>query len=236
MKDWLTGPQPVYKTLEEDERNKQSNNRGGGKGRDRLLSLRPGRRGIRTKAMNRMNSPIWKFKGDRANKVEVSSAVFYREEETPAKPSQDQVSETMESPRYPSFDDFGNEHTDLCSGGFFKVHKGHIRDIMISSLVVKELTCAIFHVISKSQGAQPLEAIKVSVKGNGGAGSRLNELVDLFSSTWIIRRYTLEDYPGELKVEEPAQYISELILEKRRTYLGLELDEIFRRIWPGREE
>lgn len=166
--------------------------------------------------------------------LDVSPTALYREEDFLEVPPQEQSFQAIESPTDPSFDEFDNEHTELYSGDLYKLRKGHIRDVMINSVVDIDLASAIFRVVScaKSQSTQPLEAIKVSVKGNGDTGSRLTELVDLFSSSWIIRRDTREGRLGEITVESNDS-ITYHITEKRRSDLGQELDEIFRRIWPG---
>lgn len=169
--------------------------------------------------------------------LDVSPTALCREEDCLDVPPQEQLFPAIKSPTDPSFDEFDNEHTELYSGGFYKLRKGHIRDIMINSVVDIDLASAIFRVIScaKGQGAQPLEATKISVKGNGDTGSRLTDLVELFSSSWIIRRDTRERHRGEIIAEEVNHWIPEHTLQKRRAYLGPELDEIFQRIWPGED-
>lgn len=169
--------------------------------------------------------------------LEVSPAALYREDECLAVPIQYSPG-TRESPTDPSFDDFDNQWIDLYSQGFYRVRKGYIRDVMINSRVDQELACTIFRAVSssKSQGAQPLEAIQISVTGDGGARSGLVDLVDLFSSTWIVRQDSREDHRGELIVEVPPLYVDQHLLKRRETYLGSKLDEIFRRIWPRKEE
>jgi hypothetical protein len=172
--------------------------------------------------------------------LDVSPAAFYRKEECLAVPPQEQSFTAIESPTDLSFDEFDNEYTELYSGGFYKLRKGHIRDVMINSVVDQDLACAIFRIISSVEidRLQELEAIKLSVKGNGGAGSRLHELVDLVSSSWVIRRDTRDGHHGELKVEEPIRWIPDHLLHARGAYLGSDLDEIFQRIWPddGQQE
>lgn len=169
--------------------------------------------------------------------LEVSPAALYREDECLAVPIKYSAG-TRESPTDPSFDDFDNQYMDLYSKGFYRVRKGYIRDMMINSRVDQELACAIFRAISssKSQGAQPLEAIQISVTGDGGARSGLVDLMDLFSSTWILRQGTHKDHRGEPIVEVDPLYVEQHLLKRRETYLGSELDEIFRRIWPRKEE
>lgn len=167
--------------------------------------------------------------------LDVSPTALYREEDCLDVPPKGQLFQAIEPPTDPSFGKFDNEPTELYSGGFYKIRKGHIRDVMMNSVMDVDLASAIFRVVScaKSQKAHPLEAIKVSIKGNGNTGSRLHELVDLFSSSWIIRRDTREGRRGEITVVETDDFIPYHTIEKRRSDLGRELDEIFRRIWPG---
>jgi hypothetical protein len=86
---------------------------------------------------------------------DVPPTAFYREEDCRDVSPQEQLFQAIESPTDPSFDEFDNEPTELYSGGFYKLRKGHIRDIMINSVVDTDLASAIFRVVScaKSQSA-----------------------------------------------------------------------------------
>lgn len=88
---------------------------------------------------------------------------------------------------------------------------------MISSVVDKNLACAIFRITStaKSQGTQALEAIKISVSWSMYVGCSLYRLVELLGSSWIIRRDTREGHQGDLEVGRGEKF--HIYLHPRKT-------------------
>ncbi|KAJ5381852.1 uncharacterized protein N7496_004280 [Penicillium cataractarum] len=168
--------------------------------------------------------------------LDAMSATFRRDKWTRASPEQ-RSAEGIKPPSDPSFDEFDNELTDLYLRDL-QFRKGHIRDVMITSVVDKDLACAIFRIIStaKSHGMQGLEAIKISISWSMYMEYSLLELVELLGSSWIIRRDTREGHQGDLTAEEVRDSTPLHIRKKRQVPLCSELDEIFQRIWPGGED
>ncbi|PKX92387.1 uncharacterized protein P174DRAFT_407907 [Aspergillus novofumigatus IBT 16806] len=94
----------------------------------------------------------------------------------------------------PDWDDFDNQYTEEDLEGINRSRNGHIRRLLVNTLIDEPLASSIFEVISaaKSHDAPLLERLTLSIKGQADRHYRprcvFSRLVRFFASEWTIER------------------------------------------------
>jgi hypothetical protein len=94
----------------------------------------------------------------------------------------------------PDWDDFEKQYTEEDLGGFNRSRNGHIRRLLVNTLIDGPLASSIFDVISaaKSHDAPLLERLTLTIKGQADLHYlpqyEFSSLVGFFASEWTVER------------------------------------------------
>ncbi|KAJ6135667.1 hypothetical protein N7512_000827 [Penicillium capsulatum] len=103
-------------------------------------------------------------------------------------PQPDEVPHVV--PAHPSFDEFENEPCSKYLGISPGARYGHLRQILVSSVIDKNLACAIFHTIdaAKPDRTSPLQHLGIKVLSSKRWRSTTSFLVRVCTTWWTIDR------------------------------------------------
>lgn len=145
----------------------------------------------------------------------------------------DEDYETPSDPTFDVFDQalFGDPRYEL------RPRNGHVRLALINSALDATLARAIFLTIAeaKPRGALPLQSLELRVAGGGGFGATsfsISNVVRHIGRSWLLERNPRDDRRDEVLATELGRQEREEIESWLNMRLDLEVEPIFRRIWP----
>jgi hypothetical protein len=135
----------------------------------------------------------------------------------------------------PDWDDFDNQYTKEDLGGINQSRNGHIRNLLVNTLIDEPLASSIFEVIStaKSHDAPALERLTLSIQGQAVPRYRpqcwFSYLVRFFASEWTIHR--------DIRYEHRDKFEARMSLNSRFQFSYDDsvypwVTKVFLRIWP----
>lgn len=138
-------------------------------------------------------------------------------------------------PNDPSFDSFDRKLCTEDRGKVFWARNGHVKQIIINSVIDDELARAIFQVISsaKPQYSPSLESVYIGTAFSWSLAPQLRRVFGYFEDSWRCVEYNFmksRDKGLLVTVGEPTS--EELLTPRERKSLPPWLETIFYRIWP----
>ncbi|RHZ46632.1 uncharacterized protein CDV56_104846 [Aspergillus thermomutatus] len=127
----------------------------------------------------------------------------------------------------PDWDDFDNQPANVNLGGINPSRNGHIRRLLINTLIDKQLACSILEVISaaKPQDAPLLERLSLSIQGQTRpayfARCEFSHLVRLLSTEWTIERDIRHEHRNKVDARITMIPISRSFKMENQVKLGI---------------